>query len=191
MYTFALYLHFIALLLAFFATGLAVAGDLALRRAATIGDARFAVGLLMRSGKMHPAAALGLLLTGAFLTQSEWSWTTPWILCGIAGLVIVGAAGGGVVGGRERALERALSDAVDGPILPPLRERLNDPVVRAAGPAISCFVLGIMFLMVMKPAWPGSLLTLAVAAVAGIALGLRTQATRKANPRVVPAVTEV
>jgi hypothetical protein len=181
MYTFVLYLHFVALALAFFATGLAVAGGLALKRAASVGDGRFALRISTLAGKLHPLSALGLLLTGGYLTQSQWSWTTPWILCGVVGLVIVAILGGGVMGGRERAMDHALREAPEGPILAPLRQRLNDPVIAVCGPAITLFVLGIMYLMVMKPALTGSVLTLVIAAVVGVALGASSLSSRGAK----------
>jgi MFS family permease len=126
---------------------------------------------------MHPVAALGLFATGAYLTQS-WGWRTPWILCGIAGLIVVAAVGVGVLGGRERALDQMLREIPEGPILPDVRERLNDPVINVAGPAVSFFVLGIVLIMVIKPSLPIALLSLALAAIIGIAVGYITQPAR-------------
>ncbi|HKU67555.1 MAG TPA: DUF2269 family protein [Candidatus Baltobacteraceae bacterium] len=183
MYHFIVYLHLVALILAFFATGLVVAGALALRRADRVDDARFALGLAALAAKFHPIAALGLLATGAYLTQTAWSWNTPWILCGVIGLVIVAIMGAGVLGSRERAMLNMLRDTPDGPILAPLRERLDDPVSDVGGPAISIFVLGIAFLMVMKPDLLGSILTLAIAALLGIGAGMGARAGASKSAR--------
>jgi Predicted integral membrane protein (DUF2269) len=178
MYLFALYLHFVALIVAFFATGLVVGGGILLRKADRVAGARFALGLSARAAKLHPIATLGLFVTGAYMTQSSWSWTTPWIVCGIIGLVVATAVGVGVLGSRERRLEQMLRAAPEGAILPELREHLNDPVSNIAGPAVSVFVLGIIFVMVMKPNLAIGLLSLAVAAILGVAVGYVTQPAR-------------
>jgi hypothetical protein len=177
-YLVMLFLHFVSLILAFFATGLVVGASVMLRRSERIVDARFAIGLSGGAAKLHPVSTLGLFLTGAYLTQSGWTWTTPWILCGICGLLIVAVVGVGVLGSRERALDQTLRDMPEGPIPPAVRERLNDPVSNVAGPAISFFVLGIMFIMVIKPALPVALLSLAVAAILGMFVGYMTQPRR-------------
>jgi hypothetical protein len=181
MYVIALYLHFVALLLAFFATGLAVGGGVLLRRAQRIADARLGLALSAMAAKMHPLGALGLFLTGAYLTQTAWTWTTPWILCGIVGLLVVAVVGGGVIGARERALANLVQDTPEGPVLPALRAQLNDPLSNIGGAAISFFVLGIMFIMVTKPGLGGSVLSLVLAAAVGIAVGYATQPVRAAR----------
>jgi hypothetical protein len=175
MYLFTLYLHLVALLLAFFATGMLAGGSILLRRAERVADARLALALSAMAGKIHPISTLGLLLTGAYLTQSRWSWSSPWILCGLVGLILVAIVGVGVLGSRERALAKILHEAPEGPLLPALRARLNDPLMNVAGPSISFFVLGIVLIMVMKPDLPACLLTLALAAVLGTAVGYVTQ----------------
>jgi hypothetical protein len=90
----------------------------------------------------------------------------------------VAAVGIGVLGRRERSLEQTLREKPEGPILPALRERLNDPVSNLAGPVVSFLVLGIMFVMVMKPGLVLGLLSLACAAIVGMLVGYRAQSAR-------------
>lgn len=179
MYQAVLFAHFLAIALAFFATGLLYGGMQRLQRSQSVEEARAAAAQAGGAAKLHPIATLLLFLTGAYMTQASWTWSTPWIDCGIVALFIVAVMGGGVLGGRERSLERVLHEAPEGPIAAALRERIQDPLLAVGGAAIPIFVFAIMLLMVVKPALTGSLLILIAGALLGIGLGLTTLPSHK------------
>lgn len=175
MYHIVLFVHFLAIILAFFATGLLHAGMSALHRCATVRDARVAVAQVVSASKLHPVSILLLLATGAYMTQVSWTWNTPWIDCGIAALLIIGVFGGGVLGARERAMQRFLAGTPDGVITESIRQRLRDPLAAVGGTAISFFVFAVMFVMIVKGSLFASIATLVAGAVLGIGVGLITQ----------------
>lgn len=182
MFQVALLLHLASLLLAFFATGLLYAGLSRLRRAGTVSEARAACAQMSPASKMHPASIVGLLLTGAYMTQTRWTWGTPWIDASILALVLIGIFGGGILGGRERSLDRALEEAGDGAITPAMRNRLNDPLLLAGSTAIPVFVLATMYVMISKPAPAACSAILVAGAAIGAILGMMTLPSRQPQP---------
>lgn len=171
MYQLGLFLHLASLVFAFYATGMVAAGLWRLRRAEHTGEARTALHDIERSDKMHPIAMVGLLLTGAYMTQTQWSWSTPWIDAAIVALVLIGAFSGGVLGARMKAVMRAMADVPEGPISPAVRARLNDPVMLAGSNAIPFFVFATMWIMIAEPSGPACAAILAAGAVVGAVVG--------------------
>lgn len=190
MYQFVLFVHFLALILAFLATGMLYGATVRLHQASTVAEARSAVSQQNAAAKFPPLAGLLLFASGAYLTQSAWTWTTPWIDCGIAGLVAVMAMGGGVLGRRARALGQLLARTPDGALDAALRQRLNDKVLAVGEPAVSIFVLAIVLLMVMKPNLALSIATLAAGALAGIAVGMASSSEKTAPAPSAAAAAE-
>ncbi len=75
-YSVALFIHLLSLLVATVAAALAGFAALRLRDS---GSPREAAGWGMLIGRvvpMFPVATLGLVASGAYMTQKEWSWST-------------------------------------------------------------------------------------------------------------------
>jgi hypothetical protein len=83
-------------------------------------------------------------------------------------LVVVGAA---LSGRRMGAIGQSVA-AESGPISSALRQRLDDPLLWASLRIRTGIALGIVFLMSVKPDLLGSLLTIGVAGVLGLAFSL-------------------
>lgn len=175
MYHIVLFVHFLAIVLAFFATGLVHAGMSALHRCTTVREARNAAAQAGAASKLHPLAILLLFATGAYMTQVSWTWSTPWIDCSIVALALIGVFGGGVLGARERGLQRFLAETPDGALTQPVRQRLHDPLVTVGGTAIPFFVFAVMFVMIVKGDLLASIATLVAGAALGVGVGLATQ----------------
>jgi hypothetical protein len=174
MYQLGLFLHLISLLVAFFATGIVTAATMRLRKADTVAEVRAAAHNAGIAAKLHPVALLGLLLTGAYMTQTRWSWGTPWIDASIVALVLIGIFGGGILGSRERALTRVFDEAADGQLPPDLRARANDTLLLAGGTAIPFFVMATMWVMISKPAPLACAAILVAGALVGALVGFVT-----------------
>jgi hypothetical protein len=167
MYPIVLFVHLLVLALAFFAMGLTMNSLLRLKSARTVGDGRAAVALADKAERIMPLATIFLLATGAYMTQSRWQWTTPWIDVSIAGLAIVTVVGAGVLGGRARALHRSLQAASDERLTPALLAQLRDPALLVGSMANLGLVCGVMFTMVVKPSLGGGIVALLVSAALG------------------------
>jgi len=82
------------------------------------------------------------------------------------------ANGAGVVSRRIRAVQRALAAVGEGPLPPPLLQLTRRHVGGIASWANTGLAVGVVFVMTTKPALPGSLTALLIAALLGTAVAV-------------------
>jgi hypothetical protein len=151
LYAVILFLHLLAVVAAFSATAIMHFGLVRLRKADRVTTARDALMLAARTGRAMPIVGAALLLTGALLTQTAWSWTTPWIDVSIAGLVAIMVTGGGMLGRRIRALGPLLQRPADDLLDDALASSLRDPSLWIIAQLPPLLAIGVMFVMTTKP----------------------------------------
>lgn len=166
-YHIALFVHLVALVAAGAASAVTHLAEGCAQRAATVHDARQ---WHMRAGKAartFPGVIVVLLLTGGYMLsrQTGMTWRDGWVIEGIAASVLL-AVVGGVLGGRARAVGRAMA-SLDAKA-PSTMHR--DPVAQRLAWMNTGVALATMFVMVTKLALPGALVALAVGAALGIAI---------------------
>jgi hypothetical protein len=115
-------------------------------------------GLAQRLGSLSFAL---ILLSGIFLTQTVWGWRTSWISVSMSSLIVMVAIGATVTR-RAMARVRATADAPSRVFSALTRSFL----VRAS------ILIGIVFVMTVKPPLEGSLIAMAAAAGTGFLAGL-------------------
>lgn len=163
-YSIALFLHLISLLAAGAGAALAGYGAFQLRTATSAAEvARWGM-MIGKVVRVFPPATLGLLATGAYMTQTAWNWSTPWVVAGLAGLTTIVLLGSGVEASRGRALERevrahGLSERA--------RRVMRDPLAWTAKALTLTLMLAVMFVMSTKPPAWGCAISLLVALLAG------------------------
>lgn len=174
-YRLVLFVHLAALLGAIGSSGLVHFAEAQLRAAETAAAARPWAALVGRAAKVFPPALVVLVASGAYLVRSGWTSGSGWIDAGLIGVAVLLVNGAGVVGGRNRALKRALPVAADAPLSPPLLRLTRGHAGGVASWANTGLAVGVVFVMTTKPALAGSLASLAVAALLGtaVAVGLR------------------
>ena len=106
-YELVLFVHILALFVAFGVTGTMWLALARMRTARVCGEALPWLALGKTAGIVFPAVLLTLLATGAYLVRSSWTWSTPWVDAGLAGVVFLGIVGDRVEGGRARTIARA------------------------------------------------------------------------------------
>jgi hypothetical protein len=172
-YQLALYLHLVSLFVLVGAITVAGLCYFRLRLAESSTDAARWAGLADQVGWAFPVAILGLLASGAYLTTDRWTWSTPWIVVSIAGLILDTLQGPIVAGPRARALKQALDeDAGTGPLTARARQLARDRVlwiILLANPGI---VLGITWNMTVKPGATEAVVAILVGYGLGAAAGL-------------------
>ncbi len=183
LYAIALFLHIVGALGLFAALGLEWTSLRQLRRATTVAQARAWFDVLGLVRRIGPAALATILLPGFYLMATAWSWT-GWIVVALAGmgvLAVLGALNGVPLSalGRELATQQ-------GALTAPVRERLQHPRFVLSIQTRVALVLGIVFLMTVKPDLGGALLTIGVAVVLGLVTSV--PAWRRERARRVPAV---
>lgn len=168
LYSVTLFLHLLAVVAAFSATALIHFGLVRMRKAERAGDARDALMLAARAAKAMPIVALALLLTGAYMTQNAWSWTTPWIDVSLGGLILISIIGGGVLGRRMRALGPRLGRAGDGPMDDALMSAVRSPTLWAIAQLPPLLAIGVMLVMTTKPGLGAGVVELLAVAAIGV-----------------------
>jgi hypothetical protein len=166
-YHIALFLHLVALVAAGAASAVTHLAEGCAQRAATVHDARQ---WHMRAGKAaraFPVVIVVLLLTGGYMLSgaSSAAWRDGWVIEGIVASVLL-AASGGVLGGRARAVGRAMA-TLDAKA-PSTMHR--DPLAQRLAWMNTGVAIATMFVMVTKPALAGAFIALAVGGVLGIAI---------------------
>ena len=169
LYTLALFAHILGVLGVFVGISLDWATILRLRRARTVALVREVTSLVGFQARLIQISSLLLLIAGIYMTVTTWGRGTPWILVSLAALIVIGALSGGVNGRRLRAIQKAAAgESSDATIPPALQRQMADPILLTSVQTAGAVGLGAVFLMTTKPAWPGSLITLAVAVVLGV-----------------------
>ena len=112
-----------------------------------------------------PAAVL-VLASGVSMTLAGWSFSDSWIAVALGLFVANGALAMAVVDPHVKQLRAAADEASDGPLDPDLTDLVHDARVVGALRIVVGVDLAIIFLMVNKPGWAGSV------AVAGTGLAL-------------------
>lgn len=164
-YSIALYVHLLSLLISVAATALAFDCALRIRAATDASEILGTLGRIRSLVKAFPLATLGLLGTGAFMTQTQWTWTTPWILASIAGLALISVLGSVVEGGRMKML--AIELATYG-LTARARRLQRDPVAWTAKMGTKTVLLAVILIMTTKPEWPGCIAMLLIALVLAV-----------------------
>ncbi len=94
-----------------------------------------------------------------------------WIIVALGAFILLMVLGMALAGPRMTTIERAVALEV-GPVSPTLHHALRDPLLWISIQTRVAIALGIVFLMTVKPDLSGSLLTIGVAIILGLASSL-------------------
>jgi hypothetical protein len=171
-YEFGLFVH----LLGVFALGGSVMVSFAtysmMRRAKTVQELRVwgTLGRILSQYHIIPAAALLLLLSGAYLVdQFNFEWTDGWIGWSALALIAATANGYATITPRLKAIGGAVGPAPAGPVPQSITDKLNDPILFAAIHGNLMAALAIIWNMTTKPGGVGALLAIVILAGLGVA----------------------
>lgn len=187
-YSIALFVHLVSLLAASIAAALAGYAALRLRGAATAREVAAWGTMIGKVVRVFPAATAGLLASGAYMTQTAWTWSTPWILSGLIGLAMIVLLGSGVEASRGRVLRNEIRGHG---LTERARSLLCDPLAWTAKVMTWTLMIAVVFLMATKPSAWGCGITLLIASLTGAAgavpIWRRAPAHRPASdPQVAP-----
>ncbi len=177
-YSVVLFLHILGAFGVIAALTLEAIGLRGLRRAARTDEAgmwlSISRGLVLR---LAPASLGLILVTGLYMTATAWGWK-GWILVALGSLVLVAVVGAVGTGIRMAGIGPAVG-RVSGPLSDEHRRLLQDPVLVTSIRTRLALVLGIVFLMTVKPSATASLVVIALAVAIGLLAGqIPTRRTR-------------
>lgn len=169
-FSIALFLHIVGALGVFVALSLEWTALRQVRSANLPEQIRPWMGILKSSNKVGFPAMLATVITGFYMVLNGLGWV-PWILVVIGALILVIALTRALTAPGMAAIGRALVKE-NGPISQIFQNLVNDPILWISIQTRIAIVLGIVLLKISKPDLGGSLLTIGVAIVLGIASAL-------------------
>jgi hypothetical protein len=166
LYPFALFLHIVGAFGLIAAITLEAIGLRGLRRATQADEARLWLGISRRLVIRLAPASLGvILLTGLYMTAVAWG-PKGWIIAAFASLIVLAVVGAVGTGMRMARLEAAISRA-QGELAGDLARRLQDPVLLTSLRIRMAIMLGVAFLMTVKPTFIAAVVVVVLAASIG------------------------
>ena len=169
-YSIALFLHIVGALGLFVALGLEWTGLWQIRSAMTPQQVRGWMGILKSVRKVGFASMLTTVISGIYMMATVWGGVA-WVIVSLGALVLVIVLSMVLTGPRMAAIGRALaSEKV--PLSQTFHSLANHPLLWISIQTRVAIALGIIFLKTAKPDLGGSLLTIGVAIVLGLASAL-------------------
>ncbi|HEY2026097.1 MAG TPA: hypothetical protein VGG78_03755 [Gemmatimonadaceae bacterium] len=142
---------------------------LQLGRARVAEELRAALDSFRYVQRVGAASLIATVVSGIYLATVFWHWQGPWIGTAFMLLVVIAVIGASMTGRGIAALGRA---AAAPSVVLRLDVERSKPLLQASFTMRLSLVLGIVFLMTVKPDLKLSLLVAAVATAAGLVLGL-------------------
>ena len=166
----ALFLHIVGALGVSVAVGLEWTGLRQLRLAMLPEQVRTWMGIFKSVRKVGFISMLTTVITGIYMIVTYWGGK-PWIIVTMGSLILVIALAQVLTAPRITAIGRALASE-KGSVSQTFYGLVSDPALWISIQTRVAIVLGIILLKIAKPDLGGSLLTLSVAIVLGIASAL-------------------
>jgi hypothetical protein len=145
----------------------------ALTRAPTVDGMRASAAWLHTMVKASGPVAGGVLVTGLYLTFAGSWWGAGWPVVSLVIFALTGLTASRLVDPRVARIHSTLEGEPVGPAPPDLTARLHDPTLTLTVHVLTGTDLAIVYLMVAKPGWAGSIAAAALGAAAGAASGRR------------------
>jgi hypothetical protein len=176
-YALVLFLHILGAFGLIAAITLEAIGLRGLRRAVRTEDALMWLGISRGLVLRLAPASLGLILvTGLYMMATTWG-PKGWILVALASLVLLAVVGALGTGIRMARIGAAVGGASAGPLSDDLRRALRDRILLTSLRTRLAIVLGVGFLMTVKPSSLASVVVIILAAAIGL-LASQIPATR-------------
>jgi hypothetical protein len=175
--------HIVGALGLFFALGMEWTGLRQIRNAKGPESVRPWMGLLKSVTKFGFVSMLATVLTGIYM-MIAWFGPLPWLVLTLASVVLAAVLAQGVTRPRMAAIGQALATE-KAPLSQSFHGLTGDLLLWVSIQTRIALVLGIIFLKVVQPELSGSVLTIALAIVLGIASA--PPAVRRAQPQQGPA----
>ena len=169
-YDLVLFAHILGVVGLFMALAVELASLLGARRARTVEAVRVWSSAIKPLAIVFPVTSLLILAAGLTMTLGTWGWGHAWIDLSLALLVLLSILAATINGAHAKRIAEQAAALGQGPIPPVLGHELNHPIHWMSVISIIMIALGIVFLMVEKPDWLGSAVTLVIALVVGVIL---------------------
>ena len=178
-----LFLHIAGVIGMFVGYGALVLGTVALQRARTVDEVRTLAAVLTRGRRIGfehisvidvivVASVLLIAVTGLHMASYTGDWRSGWAEVAIATFVLLAPIGPLVINPRLHAISRIANEASPDEVTDRLRARLTDRILIGSLRGSFAVLVGLVFLMAVKPALGWSVVVVILAVAVGIGAGL-------------------
>ena len=169
-YSIALFLHIAGALGFFVVLGLEWIGLSQVRRAKLPDEARAILGMVKSADRLGFISMPITIITGIYMLVTVWGWV-PWIIVVLGALVLEIVLFVVLAKPRMATIEQALAAETEF-VSQTFHDLVNDPILWISIRTRVAIILGIVFLKIATPDLGGSLLTIGIAIVLGLASAL-------------------
>ena len=178
LYGLALFIHILGVITLFGAFVLIQRVGIQLRAAETVEQVQMWMRILLPVRRMFASAAIFLLVTGLYMTSRAWTWETPWVVVGIAAVVVPVGLGNTLAGPALRRIGMTAGQATPGSVTDELRGLIRNPTLWTVMSANNGAALGAIWIMTNKPSLLASIAIVAGLGIVGAVMG-RTMASKE------------
>jgi hypothetical protein len=179
-YSIALFLHIVGALGFFVVQGVEWIGLSQLRSAVLPEEAHAIIGVIKRTNRLGFVSILTTVGTGIYMMLTVWHGV-PWILVVLGALILEIVVFVVLSGPRMAAIEQAL-DMGERPVSKTFHTLVNHPILWMSIQTRTAILLGIVFIKIAKPDLVGSLLTISIAIILGLASALPALRHERVQP---------
>ena len=186
-YPLALFLHVSGAIGAFVSIGVWLVGLAALRRAQRVEQVRAIAWLIIVVSPIMVLSVLLIITAGLTMALSTWGLQTSWIAVALVSLVLMAPIGPLFLDARMRRILVQAGAEPDGLLSATLTTQTHNPLLGSAAQTLAALLLGIVFLMTIKPTLGSAIVVMVAALVLGLLSSVplwraaRIQAARAPN----------
>ncbi len=168
MYNVILFLHILGVMLMFAAVGITLAGMIGMIFSKETNTLKIWSKVAVKMDEFLPFSVILILVPGVYLVISSWGWQVAWVNISLAALILMSLAG--PIINLRRFKDILLTVNAESGAIPSAKlvEKVRDRVLWNSVSIMTMEVLGIIYLMTVKPGILGSLITLVIGAILGL-----------------------
>jgi hypothetical protein len=171
-YSIVKYIHIISDITLFIGVGAQILCLAALRRATRFEQVHSFLGLITISNRVGVGGSLLTIISGVYMAITVWTFQVPWIIVALGSIaLIIGPVVGFIVEPRTKVLTKAAQEASEGPLSSTMIDVIQDRMFGVGLQTNLAVVLGIVFLMTIKPDMTTAIITMGTAVILGFASG--------------------
>lgn len=170
LYNIVLFLHILGAVIMFMAIAILALSMLSMLHSKDTENIKRWSGLAVKIDGLFPLSTLIIIVPALYFVFSTWGWGTSWINVSLAALLGTSFLGPVINLRRLKGILAAAEAETDDIPSTGLMNKVRDRVLWNSVSVMSMLVVGILFLMAVKLALFGSLITMALAVAAGFGL---------------------
>lgn len=168
MYGIILFLHILGVMIMFAAVGITLAGMIGMLFAKETNTLKIWAKVTVKMDEFLPFSVILILLPGLYLVITSWGWQVGWINISLVALVLMSLAGPIINLRRFKAILVTVNAETEETPSAMLVEKVRDRLLWNTVSIMVMEVLGIIYMMTVKPGILGSFISLVIGAIFGL-----------------------